>query len=459
MHNQDEISPEQTKSLLGGRRDSIEAPSGGLGAGRGQFSELRSEEVQEMLSNAPPWAVRWGNTVFLMILLGVLGLGFVVRYPEVVTAPFVLTSNDVPKPVVAKTNGRLIKLWVKDNQQVRQGQLLAFIESNASHTEVLALEKALDSLATLVNTGRFEAVATFRSHDFQHLGELQADYQAFMQQFGETSTLFANGYLGQKRDFIRYELTDLAQNHDQLLQQFEIQNKEFKMAEREFAMHKKLYEQKVISWAEYQKEERALLAKQLPLKQLEMSITNNMTAQTQKQRETAELNKQANDQKLSFVQSLNALRASVVAWKVRHTPVAPRTGQVFFASLWQEDQPLKTDEVLFYVGTRQSGYFGEARIAQANAGKVRVGQRVLVKFQSYPFEQFGMVEGQVKNIASIPSADSTFRVTVTLPNGLTTNSGKNLPFKNNLNASAEIVTDDVSVAERMFYQLRNLLNR
>lgn len=29
------------------------------------FEELRSEEIQEVLSNKPPWAVLWGNTVFL----------------------------------------------------------------------------------------------------------------------------------------------------------------------------------------------------------------------------------------------------------------------------------------------------------------------------------------------------------------------------------------------------------
>lgn len=427
--------------------------------GAALFEELRSEEAQELLSNAPPWAVRWGNTVFLFILLGILGLSFVIKYPEVITAPFRLTSDDVPKPVVAKISGRLVKITTKENQQVARGQILAYIESNALHQEVLDLEKALDSLAVLSNAGRLGIIAAFRAQDFQQLGELQADYQAFMQQFSETATLFANGYLEKRRDFIRYELTDLEQNHDKLLQQYDIQNKEFKMAEREFLMHKKLYEQKVIAWAEYQKEERTLLAKQLPLKQLDMSVTNNMSAQTQKQKEATELEKQANDQKVKFGQALNALRANVLAWKTRYFLTAPRAGRVFFAALWQEEQSIKTDEVLFYVGGVQKGYFGEVRIAQASAGKIKAGQRVLVKFQSYPFEQFGMVEGQISQLAPMPLADSTFRAVVALPNGLQTNAQKTIPFKNNLNATAEIITQDVSVAERLFFQLRRLLNR
>lgn len=66
--------------------------------GAALFEELRSEEAQEVLSNAPPWAVRWGNTVFLVILLGIFGLSFLIKYPEIISVPLRLTSNDVPSP-------------------------------------------------------------------------------------------------------------------------------------------------------------------------------------------------------------------------------------------------------------------------------------------------------------------------------------------------------------------------
>lgn len=86
----------------------------------------------------------------------------------------------------------------------------------------------------------------------------------------------------------------------------------------------------------------------------------------------------------------------------------------------------------------------------------KVGQRVIIKFQSYPFEQFGVVAGELQTIASVPSSDSTFLAFVVLPKGLQTSTHKMLSFKNGLNATAEIVTDDVSVAERMLYEVRKL---
>lgn len=422
-----------------------------------RFEELRSDEVQEVLSHAPPWALRWGNTVFLVILLGILGLSWMIKYPEIVTVSFRLTSNNVPKPVVSKVSGRLIKLFVKENQNVHQGQVLAYIESLASHPEMLALEKALDSLAVLTNSGRFGSLSSFRGRDFRQLGELQADYQTFMQQFSETTTLFSRGYLQKRRSFISYELSDLDQNHDQLLQQYAIQSKELKLVEKEFAMHQRLYREKVIATLEYNREERNYLSKQMPLKQLEMSITNNMTAQTQKQRELAELEKQADDQKTKLIQALGTLRASLMGWKLRYILTAPQAGQVFFASLWQEEQMLKSDDVLFHIGNKQNVYFGEARIQQANLGRIKTGQRVLIKFKSYPFEQFGMVEGRIQQIAEIPLSDSTFRAIISLPNGLKTNAQRTLPFKNSLNATAEIITENRRVIERLFYELRRII--
>jgi len=41
-----------------------------------------------------------------------------------------------------------------------------------------------------------------------------------------------------------------------------------------------------------------------------------------------------------------------------------------------------------------------------NMGRVKVGQEVLIKLKSYPFEEFGMLKGEIKYIADIPYKDS-----------------------------------------------------
>jgi multidrug efflux pump subunit AcrA (membrane-fusion protein) len=418
---------------------------------------FRSDDVQEILGRVPPWLIRWGNTLFLLILFLILLLSWLIHYPEIVNAPFRLTSASAPQAVVAKSSGRIVKLLVADNQMVVKNQPLAFLESTASHNEILRLANAIDSLKKLAQAQRFESIATSRLGNFEQLGELQTDFQSFMQQFNETSTLFAGGYYQKKKSFLVYELSDLEQNHSQLLEQHKIQNQELKLSEEEYKIQKNLYAQKLIPRLEFHREESKFLSRQLPLKQLEMSITNNRTSQVQKQKEGAELDRLANEQKNRLAQAIHTLSASLAAWKVRYIATAPQQGQLSYVAAWQENQIVKAEEPLFYVGKKEGGFFGEIRLRQANFGKVKTHQEVLIKFPSYPFEQFGIVRGTIKSISAMPSSDSTYRAIIRLPHGLKTSADKTLPFKNGLNASAEIITEDQRVIERIFYQLKKII--
>ena len=57
----------------------------------------------------------------------------------------------------------------------------------------------------------------------------------------------------------------------------------------------------------------------------------------------------------------------------------------------------------------------------------------------------------------MPSADTvSFFATVTLLNGLRTTSNKILIYRNGMTASAEIVTEDLTLMERFFITLREL---
>ena len=54
---------------------------------------------------------------------------------------------------------------------------------------------------------------------------------------------------------------------------------------------------------------------------------------------------------------------------------------------------------------------------QYNFGKLKPGQKVLLKFQAYPFQQYGSVAGKIDHISASPS-DSGYLAKVILPEGL-----------------------------------------
>lgn len=78
-----------------------------------------SEAIRDYMEQIPSWILRWGISVIFLVLLSLGAISWFLRYPTVVTATFRLTSDNAPKPVVVRSDGRLVKLFVQDNQAVR----------------------------------------------------------------------------------------------------------------------------------------------------------------------------------------------------------------------------------------------------------------------------------------------------------------------------------------------------
>ena len=110
--------------------------------------ELRSENVQDILTQPPHWMIRWGNTVIFVILLMVLLMSYVIKYPEFIPAPIVVTSKNPPEKLEARTNSKIEKILVKDHQSVNKNQVMMVLQSAADYKDILALKEIVDSMSS-----------------------------------------------------------------------------------------------------------------------------------------------------------------------------------------------------------------------------------------------------------------------------------------------------------------------
>jgi len=422
-------------------------------------ASAHSDEVKEIITEVPRWIVRWGTTVLFVVIVMFTVASWLIHYPDVVKAPFTLTSLQAPKPVIARIDGKLIRLLVREHSPVQQGDVLAYLESTADHRAVLALIERLDVLSRQV--GRQEGNLTARRTVFagDHLGELQNAYQAFDQAYTQYLSFQANGFYPVQRKLLTEELADLALLEGNLREQVSIYRQDWDLAQREYQVQQDLAEQKVIAVSQLRQEESKLLARRLPLKQAESAIVQNSSAQHAKRKEILALDKEAGEQRGLFVQALNTLRSEAQNWKQRYVLTAPVGGQVYFSRLLEEKQTLAANQEVFFIAPRIGNYFGEVWVPQQNLGKVRAGQRVLIKFDSYPFQEYGTVAGRIAYLSEIPSKQDVFLAKVDLPDGLRTNYGKSIAYKSGIKASAEIITTDQRLLERLFYNFRRALSR
>src|SRR5205085_2603271 len=129
---------------------------------------------------------------------------------------------------------------------------------------------------------------------------------------------------------------------------------------------------------------------------------NDMAAHS-KRKELLDLNKFKVDQELSCFSNLLTLKNAIESWVEKYIVTATEDGTIFFINALQENQMVPGGEELFYIQSKSLSYYGEMMLGQAGLGKVREGQRVILKVSSYPSEEYGYLEGMVKSIADLPN--------------------------------------------------------
>jgi len=114
--------------------------------------------------------------------------------------------------------------------------------------------------------------------------------------------------------------------------------------------------------------------------------------------------------------------------------------------------------VLSVVSEESRNLIGKAQLAIKGAGKVKVGREVNVKFDNFPYMEYGMVKALVKSISLVPE-NELYSLELEFPNGLETNYNTELEFSQSLQGNAEIITEDIRLLIRILNPLKALLKK
>lgn len=155
--------------------------------------------------------------------------------------------------------------------------------------------------------------------------------------------------------------------------------------------------------------------------------------------------------------SVGQLLASIHSWEMAYCLMAPAEGKVQLLLQEAPNQYLSSGNIFARIVPKEGeSWMGRALLPLQRSGKVKVGQRVIVRFTNFPDQEFGVVNGRLSSVSLVPSEDN-YMVEIAFPDGLTTNYRKNLPVSYEMKATAEIVTDDVRLIERFFQPLKKIL--
>ncbi|MEP7256236.1 MAG: HlyD family efflux transporter periplasmic adaptor subunit, partial [Ferruginibacter sp.] len=361
--------------------------------------------------------------------------------------------------------GKLIKLNAVEGRFVQQGQLLGFMESRADHELMIGFSKVIDSVRLLLISNKTEeAINYFTSFTSPSSpfpppsGEIEGAVSTFIQGFILFKQYLSAGFYLRKKAMLQSDMVYLQRLHANLTEQKEMQQEDLGLAKETFEANATLKDQKVISPLDYRNEKSKYIGKAMSIPQISSAIISNESNQHEKQKEILQLENEIAQQKGIFTQALNTLKAQLDEWKSKYLLIAPIDGKVAFAGFLQENQQIQINQTICFINPENSSYYAEVYIPQNNFGKIRQGEKVLLKLPSYPFQEYGAIEGRLDFISNI-ATDSGYAAKVIFINGLKTNYNKQVQYRDGLIAQGEIITADLKLSDRLMNSIRQFIKR
>lgn len=414
--------------------------------------DIHSEDLQEIISKPPSWLLQRGITFIVLTIFMIFGLSFFIRYPEVVTVSMKLNTSNAPKVLTSKVNGNLVKILVKDGTTVKKNSDIAYVESVADHDQVLSLlDKMKKVRSGTLGLADLKDIVTPTELE---LGEVQNSYQNFYLAYLNYVAINKEGIYQKRKSFIQNEVKYINEQSQRIQEGFDLQKKELALAEAEYAKYQILANKKVISQLELQQKEALLLAKRQSIPQTENTIISNQSSRLSKDKEMSEINNQIFEEEKKFYQSLNTFISDAENWKKQYVISSTSKGILIYGDFLQENQLVKMSDELFFVNANKDDYYGEILIPQGKSSKVKVGQDVLIKVQSYPYQEYGYLRGKIDYISDIPIRDSVFFSKVILSRG---EQDSIIKLKPGILADADIITEDQSIFKRIWLNLTKSL--
>ena len=476
--NESDISKSSLREDLGGRTlvtnpdinregtSAIFSPPSGESEG----TWLRADEVNELLSAVPSRIVRWGITVIFIIMVLVLSLSFFIQYPDVLSATTTITTIHPPVTLLAKTSGKINEITVTNNQLVKKGETLLVIESNADYNSILKI----DSLLNVSQSGltgnhstsflsSFEIAVGEERSSGEGLGELTPVFLSLLKAYNDYKLQVEINPQQKEIIIIEKQLSEYRLLQDKYRNQENNFQEELALTEKDFNRIKTLFQSNTVSTKEFEDKNREYLSAKRNYENIKIAnITNKLTIHNL-EKNRLQLQMQAYREKEKYAQdlaqSIQIVKSQIDTWKQTYLLRSPIEGKVSLFNYWVRNQNLKQgEEVMSIVPMEEQQMIAKLFLPVHNSGKLKEGQTVNIKLNNYLFQEYGMLKGYIKTISPMPK-NEMYAVEVALPEQLKTTYNKQLNYKQEMQGTADIITEDLSVFDRVFYRFRKMVMR
>ena len=420
---------------------------------------IRSEAVQDILTKVPHWMLLWGNGIILLLLALFFVFTWFVKYPDIISTEALVTSNQPPQKEYARASGKIDTLLIKDNETVGEGEVLAMIANTAKLKDVLQLKAVIDTIT--VGNDAFEF--PIDRLPLLSLGEIAPSYAIFEKEYIDYQLNQSLDPYSNEISANSYSVSEILLRLKSLENQQNLDLKKFELSKNEYHRNKQLHERGVISQNEFETKQVQYLEQEKNLKNLDITISQLKQSLNDAYKNSKDIyiNNQIETTRLfkNMIQSYTQLQEAIKSWELKYVLKANISGTVSFINIWNKNQNVQQGDLLFtIIPSEHEQFMAHIRAPIQNSGKIKPGQNINIKLHNFPETEYGMLRAKVENISAIPNEDGFYLITAPLHHSLVTSYNIEIPFKNEMQGTAEIITEDLRLMERFFYQLKSIFS-
>jgi multidrug efflux pump subunit AcrA (membrane-fusion protein) len=422
-------------------------------------TDIRSRELQEVMSEIPGKFLRWGLLMFFGIVVAIVGTSWFISYPDIVVAPVTITTINPPAPLVAKTGGKIEKIFAANGERVKKGGAVALVENNADHGDI---RKALSFAEDAERHGEWKnAVTEMTVPTGLSLGTVRGawtDLAILMEQYGE--------YLELDQYPVKIGLYEKQlRRQEEYVEELKVQEK---LSEEDLRLTANAYwrdsilfnDRSYLSVNEIERSRRDLLQKEMSHAALESSIKNSASTLLQMEETLFDMKvqyeKDIGRYETDLDNALQRLRAAIAEWKSSYLLESPVDGTVTYTGFWSENQVISAGESFATVMPDGAGrVIMKAEVPVSGLGKVRPGMETNIKLSGFPYMEYGAVKGRISTVSAVP-VGGAYIADIELVNGMVTTYGRELDYINGMTGTADIITKESRLIYRFIEPLMSV---
>jgi len=418
------------------------------------------DEIEEILSAKPGSVLRYGTGIISVIAGLIFLLAYFVQYPDIVSGRVTLLTEKPPAPILARASGLVERVWVRDGECVRTGDLLMRVGSPGDGDTLLELGDRLLVIEETIEQGSFTQTSKLLSTPRHSLGPVHASYVALrvnLDAYMQLQAEFESRQVDTLNDHQRYSLEALVKQTER---QIALLRKRVKFSRKQNQRDRDLSVKGAASQEDVDVSQNDVIRQRIELSDAQLRELSLLlqTSQMESALLEADLRRQdlLRERWAAVLSSFRQLQADYLTWEDLHVMRAPMDGCVSLAQVWSDHQAVQVGDEILLVVPEGEAITGRIQLPQRSAGKVHEGQDLTINLDSYPMYEYGLLHGAVASVAAVGN-ESGFVTRVQLREGMLTDQRIELRFRQGMEGNANVVTQERRLLERVFSQIAEAL--